>query len=96
MKITKGIITRKEALSISKDYVAFAEGDFDKYDVVLKSFEKLKRGQKVLTYVDGQFVTAKVSSVKNSWLNEDGPVVRVSNGEFSWRVDGCDYAFPIS
>ncbi len=25
----------------------------------------------------------------------DGPVVRVSNGEISWRVDGNHYAWPL-
>jgi len=48
MKLTKGIITRAEALKISADYRAI-----------------------------------------------DGPLVRLGNGEYTWRVDGSNLAFPI-
>jgi len=96
MKFTQGVIGRKEALKISKDYVAFAEGDHDSLDKVLESFDKLKKGQRVLAYSNGQFVLAKVSSINhNDFRAVDGPIVRVSNGEFSWRVDGNEYAYPI-
>lgn len=95
MKLTKGIISRAEALAVSKDYVAFVEGDFDKFETVNSAFESLRRGQRVITYVDGQFVRAKVSSINhNDFRAIDGPVVRVSNGECSWRVDGDHYAYP--
>jgi hypothetical protein len=96
MKLTKGIITRDEALAISTDYVRFAEEhDFDAFDVVEEEFYKLKRGQTIITYLDGQFVKAKVSSINsNDFRAIDGPIVRVSNGEYSWRVDGSGYAFP--
>src|ERR1035437_5101859 len=98
-KITKNVITREQALKVSAAYVAFAEGDFSKFGEINKAFAKLKKGQKVITFTDGQFVEAKVSSINNTCFQamegEDGPVVRVSNGEYSWRVDGCGYAFPL-
>ena len=97
MKITKGTISREEALSVSKDYVAFVEGDFSKFHTVNEAFEKLRRGQAVITHWEGQFIRAKVSSINNTSYQAvmgDGPVVRVSNGEYSWRVDGSHYAYP--
>jgi uncharacterized protein (DUF2249 family) len=95
MNLTKGIISREDALKISPDYVAFAEGNFDdKWDIIWEMFGKLKVGQKVMTYdrQTEQFVLAKVSSIKMPNWEADGPVVRVSNGEYSWRVDGDRYA----
>jgi len=66
---------------------------------------KMKRGQAAVTWHDGMkrglvgdgsYVLVKVSSVDHeSFAAIDGPVIRVSNGEYSWRVDGCDYAYPI-
>jgi hypothetical protein len=42
------------------------------------------------------FVRVKISSVNaNDPRAVDGPVVRVTNGEYSWRVDGCHYAFVL-
>lgn len=32
MKITQNIVSRADALKISADYVAFVEGDFDKFN----------------------------------------------------------------
>lgn len=96
MKLTKGIISREEALKISPDYVIYAEGDWRKYDAVEEEFAKLKRGQAVLAYNDGEFVLAKVSSINHNDIRAiDGPVVRVSNGEYSWRVDGNGMVFPV-
>jgi len=95
--ITKGIISRDEALKISQDYVAFVEGDFDAWDKVYAVFGKLKRNQPVLTFTNGSFVKAKISSINHNDMRAiDGPIVRVSNGEFSWRVDGDRYAVPLS
>ena len=94
--LTKNIISRDEALALVADYVAFVEGDFDKFDVVDAAFSQLRRGQQVISYFDGHFVKAKVTSVNHNDLRAiDGPVVRVSNGEYSWRVDGDRYAFPV-
>lgn len=97
--LTKNLISRKDAMAISPDYVAFVEGDFDKFDVVYAAFEKLKRGQAVITYdsIGKVFVRAKITSINhNDFRAVDGPIVRVSNGEFSWRVDGSGYAWPAS
>lgn len=89
-------ITRQKALEISSEYVAFVEGDFDKFEAVDAAFSKLKRGQKVITYFEKQFVEATVSSVNHqSFRAIDGPVVRVKNERGSWRVDGNRYAFPV-
>lgn len=98
MKLTKGIVSRERALEISPVYVAFVEKDFSKYNEVDRVFGQLKRGQKVLTYDHAQevFVEAKVSSIKHDDIRAiDGPVVRVTNGECSWRVDGNGLAWPL-
>ena len=65
MKITKNIISRDEALKISADYVAYAEGDFSFFDKVYKAFEGIKRGQKAITFIDSKFVKVKVTSVNH-------------------------------
>jgi len=98
MKLTKGIISREDALKISTNYVDFAEGGcWDNFDEVVEEFESLKQGQSVLTYTDGEFVLAVISSVIRDDIRAiDGPVVRVSNGEFSWRVDGNKYATKVA
>ena len=96
VKLTKNIITRKDALKLAPHYVAFVDGDHDKFEAIEKKFSKVRVGQKVLTCSDGTFVMAKVSSIdKNDPRAVDGPVVRVTNGEFSWRVDGNEYAVPV-
>lgn len=90
------IISREKALKISKDYVAYVEGDNDKWNMIIKPFDKLKRGQSVLTFDNGRFVLAKVSSIdREDYRAVDGPIVRVSDGKTSWRVDGNKYAYPM-
>lgn len=98
MKLTKNIISRDDALKISPDYVKAVEGDFDALaNKVMPAFENLKCGQLVLTYSNGQFVKAKVSSINNNDPRaEDSPIVRVSNDGYSWRVDGDCYAWPLN
>jgi len=96
MSITKNIITRAEAKKLALVYVKFIDGDLDALDKVLVAFDGLKRGQKVLTYIDGKYVLAKVSSMNSNCIQAiDGPVVRVSNDEGSWRVDGNKFAWPL-
>lgn len=96
MRLTKNVISKQEAIQLAPDYVEFVEGNFDKYEAVEKEFSKLRVGQKVLTYDDGVYVIAKVSKVDhNDPRAVDGPIVRVSNGEYSWRVDGDRYAYPL-
>ena len=99
MRLTKNIITRDEALKISPEFVAVSECRGDWFNVLCNSiipvFEKLKKGQRCLAYFHGQFVSVKVSSLNhNDPRAEDGPIVRVGNGEMTWRVDGNRYAFP--
>ncbi len=55
----------------------------------------IKVGQSAITFTHGQFVRVKISSVKQAHHESDGPVVRVSNGEYSWRVDGDKYAYVL-
>ena len=97
MKLTKGLITREDASKMSHEYVDFVEGSRKHSGKILEAFDSLRRGDHVLTFNDGQFVKAVISSVKHDDIRAiDGPVVRVSNGECSWRVDGDKYATPIS
>jgi hypothetical protein len=97
MKLTKGIISRDEAFALSPDYVKYIEGDWDSlFKKVLPLFEKLRQRQVVITFVEGVYVKCKVSSINyNTYQAVDGPVVRVGNGEYTWRVDGDRYAYPI-
>ena len=95
MNMTKGIIGRAEAERISPEYARFAaDGDRGAIGAVLHAFAGLRRGQRVVTHHGGQFVMARVTSVSNDDRAVDGPIVRVGNGEFTWRVDGDCYAFP--
>jgi hypothetical protein len=88
-------LTRNQARKIAPEYVRFIDGDYGALNTVLAAFGTLKRGQRVLTYLDGQFVQAKVSGINhNSFQAVDGPVVRVATPQGSWRVDGDRYAFP--
>lgn len=97
LRLTKGLITRGEAIKLSPDYVRYSETG-EPFEKMFESFNTLKRGDKVVTVESFlskplKFVLAKVSSVdRNSYQAEDGPVIRVTNGEFSWRVDGSGYA----
>jgi len=98
MKITKDIISRDEAVKISPEYVAYAEGDHDQWEFISKQFENVKKGKRALskTTEDGKviFVTGKISSVNHDDFRAvDGPIVRFGNSEYTWRVDGSDYAF---
>jgi hypothetical protein len=98
MRITKNIITRNEALAICPDYVTFVEGDFDKCSGIHDSFQTAHKGQKGITaFCHGVlpvYVRVVVTSVNhNDPRAIDGPLVRVTNGEASWRVDGDKYAY---
>lgn len=93
----KNTVSRDDALQLAADYVAFVEGDFTKFETVENKFSTLRKGSDVLTYDDGVFFLAKVTKLDhNSYQAVDGPVVRVSNGEYSWRVDGSYYAWPLA
>jgi hypothetical protein len=92
------LYTREEAIALAPAYVKFVEDhDHDSlFQVVLPAFEKLKFRQTVITFDQGAYVRCIVSAINhNDYRAVDGPVVRVSDGEFSWRVDGDRYAFPI-
>ena len=99
MKLNKNIISKEQAKSLAPDYVAFIEApasNFSAFDKIEQKFTALKKGQNAISYHDGQYVQVKISQVNhNDFRAVDGPIVRVSNGEFSWRVDGDKYAYPI-
>jgi hypothetical protein len=97
MKLTKNIITREQALAECPDYVAFVEGNWDSFRAVSKNFETAKRGANAISSIGDRnariYVRGKISSVDHDDIRAvDGPVVRFTNGEFSWRVDGNGYA----
>lgn len=107
-KLTKGLLTREEVIKQAPAYVAFVEQlTFD--DAIVNPFFwdfehvtrhgyptcPMKRGQAMITFLDGQYVSVKVSAVVNPRHDADGPIVRVSNGEYSWRVDGDKYGVCI-
>lgn len=90
------VISKEKALELAPDYVSYIEGNFDSFDTVWERFKKIKKGDKVLTFREGKFIEAKVSVASyNDIRTLDGPFVRVSDGEYSWRVDGNRYCFPI-
>lgn len=106
MTLTKGIITREEALKLCPEYVAFVE-EHTLSDAILDPFmwnydvtdkhggatSGIKVGQQAITYHAGQFIRVKITSTQQAHHESDGPTVRVSNGEYSWRVDGDKYAY---
>jgi hypothetical protein len=96
MKLTKNIITREEALAICPQYVAFAEGsdNFDGFTAINDRLITAKKGERGITFYGGQYVRITVSSVVHDDPRAvDGPVVRVGNGEATWRCDGDKYAW---
>jgi hypothetical protein len=101
MKLTKGVISRSEAVKLAPDYVKFIESKglehFDLWGTQINpKFEKLKRRQKCLTFLNGQYIKVEVCSIIHDDIRAvDGPIVRVGNGEYSWRVDGAHYAWPL-
>ncbi len=98
MKLTKGVIDRAEAVRLASDYVAFVEkgAGSKRFEKVDRAFSKVKKNRAVVTFHEGQYIRCRVCHVeRDSYQAVDGPVVRVTNGEYSWRVDGCDWAYPI-
>ena len=107
--MTKGIVSRETARELFPAYAEFIEKhtfsdsivnpfmwDYEKTDTHGYPTCPLKKGQVMLTFVEGQYVLAKISSVKRSPYHEaDGPTIRVSNGEYSWRVDGDKYGVVV-
>lgn len=89
-------LTKDQAKKLNPDYVDYISGNRRLFDIVLENFDSLKKNQKVLTYRKPDFVIVKISSINyNDPRALDGPLVRVTDGEFSWRVDGSGYAAPI-
>ena len=97
MKLTQGVISRDEAIKLAPEYVAYIE-ESKGFSALFDKFNNLRRGQRVLTHLrdSGDYVLAKVTSINHDDIRAiDGPVVRVGNGEYTWRVDGNGYAWPL-
>lgn len=99
------IISRDEAAKLAPDLVTFTEdrGEHDLFSKVDEAQNKVKRGQTVVVAfknwkepTKSTYAIVQVSSVKHGdWRNEDGPVIRVTDGKMSWRTDGCDWIAPV-
>ena len=91
------ILTEVQATEISPAYVQSTKHDWKALYTILDAFNNVKKGGFVLTLAPDRkhFVVAKVSSKNYTPYAEDGPVVRVSDGKQSWRVDGNTYCVPI-
>ncbi len=91
------VISRNKALLLAPDLVAHEEGHRPGLtEKLMEGMEKLKRGQKVVVAINNEYHICKVSSVKNGdWRNEDGAVIRVRDGDETYRIDGCYWAVAI-
>ena len=96
--IKENVLTREQALTICPDYVAFVEGDFDKFDAVFSQFEHVTKGREAITALEQDGVQTYIRGTISAVINDDfravdGPVVRFSGGGYTWRIDGAKYAF---
>jgi hypothetical protein len=97
MQLTKQLLSRAAATKLVPAYVKWIETRKDPWELaVLDAFDTLRVGRQAVTWVEGVYVLVRVTSRRHRWLNEDGPVVRVGNGEYTWRVDGDRYAYPVT
>ena len=97
-KLTPQTISREEALKLSPEFVAFTEQGYhyEKFDEFLDKFNALKRGNKVISYLDGKYVIGKVSLVDPRMMGiADSPTIRIASGNMTWRVDGSGFASKI-
>jgi len=91
-------ISRDDAVKLAPQYVRFIEDktSAESWHAVDKRFSSVKRGQKALTYIEGTYAIVTISSVNSKDFRAiDGPIVRVRDDRFSWRVDGNGYAWPL-
>jgi len=100
--LVENVISRDFAMEISPKYVDFIEKpttlkqSLGAHWILDQFYQQstLKLGRKVLTYhrKTKQFVLARIALI--DWLCP--PMVRVGNGERTWRVDNDVYAVPVS
>lgn len=92
-----GDITRDEAFKLSPKYVEFIENPSSGFMDIVDGCYKLKKGQKCLTYSrpENRWIIGKISSVCYDWRSEDGPVMRFTDGKYSWRIDGSECAVAV-
>lgn len=95
-------ISKAKVREIAPDYIlAFDYGNKESSGAFFRVWDKfnaLKRGQLVITKDINEkgYIVAKVTSVKfDNWVEPEQPILRVSDGECSWRVDGNGFAYPI-
>lgn len=108
-KLTVGPISLELAKEIAPEYVEYCQtdGNSDRhwaiFNMIEKQFETITKGQLVVTQKfesllndKNEFIVAKVSKVDHNCFQAiDGPVVRVSDGQHSWRVDGSGYCWVL-
>jgi hypothetical protein len=100
-------IPKAQVRKLAPDYIAAF--DYENKEVSIQEssaaffrvwdkFNALKRRQLVMTKArTGRgYVVAKVTSVKfENPVEPEQPILRVSDGEYSWRVDGDGFAYPL-
>jgi hypothetical protein len=91
----KGVrtLTELEAKLLSKKFVAYTKGKYEYSNLFTLYDKKLKKGMLVLvadrTGTKVVYKIVKISSVGVDHSGESNSKVRVSDGEASWRIDGC-------
>ena len=99
----KCIISRDEAFKLAPDLVSFTEGNEKLFDKVNDAHNGVKRRQKcVVAFKNWEkrhasvYALVQVTSVNNHCYQAvDGPVIRITDGKYSWRTDGSDWIAPI-
>jgi len=94
-------VDRNEAFLIAPELVRYTEGEQDLYEKIdATMMSGIRKGQKYLCAIGDQlgmrYVVVKVTRVDSECIQAiDGPVIRVSDGLSTFRVDGCYYMVPI-
>ena len=95
-------IPKEKVCKIAPDYITAFDyknkNSSEAFFRVWDKFNALKRGQLVITKAKNNrgYIIAKVTSVKfDNWIEPEQPVLRVTDGEYSWRVDGDAFAYPL-
>ena len=98
------ILSRDEAFKLAPELVRHTEGEHDLFDEVNDMMNGMKKKQKALCAVTDytgnniptHYKVVQVTKVDNDCIQaEDGPVIRVSDGKSTFRIDGCYWVVPI-
>lgn len=88
MKI--GNISKEEASKINQNFVKLhSERDFSVFEEFIMEGMTLKKGDLVLVFSGCDYKVAKITSVGVDLSGEKNSKVRVTDGEYSWRIDNC-------